>query len=105
MAHQGSLDLRHIFNRGLAAVIRHSRIQLRRPDRHLVGHGSSPAEPGTSYFARGLGVGLEISRGSREIHGLEFFDSLRWVLKLGKPYEVHTAESLQRDLEQWLEKS
>ena len=38
-------------------------------------------------------------------HGLEFFDSLRWVLKLGKPYEIHTAQSLQRDLEQWLEES
>ncbi len=38
-------------------------------------------------------------------HGLEFFDSLRWVLKLGKPYEIHTAESLTRDLEQWLEES
>lgn len=35
-------------------------------------------------------------------HGLEFFDSLRWVLKLGEPYEMHTAESLKRDLERWL---
>ncbi len=36
-------------------------------------------------------------------HGLEFFDSLRWVLKLGEPYMIHTAESLQADLEAWLE--
>jgi len=35
-------------------------------------------------------------------HGLEFFDSLAWVLKLGKPYEIHTAESLSRDLGEWL---
>jgi len=35
-------------------------------------------------------------------HGLEFFDSLRWVLKVGKPYEMHTAESLRMDLERWL---
>jgi len=35
-------------------------------------------------------------------HGLEFFDSLAWVLKLGEPYEIHTAESLQRDLAEWL---
>ena len=37
--------------------------------------------------------------------GLEFLDSLRWVLKLGKPYEIHTAESLQRDLQRWLEEN
>jgi len=36
-------------------------------------------------------------------HGLEFFDSLRWVLKTGEPYEIHTAESLEADLAQWLE--
>lgn len=35
-------------------------------------------------------------------HGLEFFDSLRWVLKTGKPYEMHTAETLRRDLASWL---
>jgi len=35
-------------------------------------------------------------------HGLEFFDSLSFVLKLGKPYAMHTAETLQRDLERWL---
>jgi len=38
-------------------------------------------------------------------HGLEFFDSLRWVLKLGEPYMIHTAESLQRDLATWSEGS
>jgi aminoglycoside phosphotransferase (APT) family kinase protein len=36
-------------------------------------------------------------------HGLEFFDSLRWVLKTGEPYMIHTAESLQADLARWLE--
>jgi len=36
-------------------------------------------------------------------HGLEFFDSLRWVLKTGEPYEIHTAESLEADLAQWLD--
>jgi len=36
-------------------------------------------------------------------HGLEFFDSLAWVLKLNEPYGIHTAESLTRDLETWLE--
>jgi len=35
-------------------------------------------------------------------HGLEFFDSLAWVLKLGEPYEIHTAESLTKDLKHWL---
>lgn len=35
-------------------------------------------------------------------YGLEFFDSLAWVLKLGKPYGIHTAESLTVDLERWL---
>lgn len=38
-------------------------------------------------------------------HGLEFFDSLRWVLKTGKPYEMHTAESLRADLDQWMDES
>lgn len=37
-------------------------------------------------------------------HGLEFFDSLRWVLVVGEPYEQHTADSLRADLAQWLEK-
>jgi aminoglycoside phosphotransferase (APT) family kinase protein len=36
-------------------------------------------------------------------HGVEYFDSLSFVLETGKPYEMHTAESLSRDLERWLE--
>ncbi|MBN1659201.1 MAG: phosphotransferase [Anaerolineae bacterium] len=36
-------------------------------------------------------------------HGLEFFDSLRWVLVVDEPYEQHTAGSLRADLAQWLE--
>ena len=36
-------------------------------------------------------------------HGLEFFDSWRWVLVTGEPYEQHTAESLQAGLARWLE--
>lgn len=35
-------------------------------------------------------------------HGLEFFDSLRWVLKTGEPYMIHTADSLRDDLTRWL---
>ena len=35
-------------------------------------------------------------------HGLEFFDSLRWVLKTGEPYMIHTADSLRGDLTRWL---
>jgi aminoglycoside phosphotransferase (APT) family kinase protein len=35
-------------------------------------------------------------------HGLEYFDSLHWVLKLGRPYGRHTAESLEHDLRCWL---
>lgn len=35
-------------------------------------------------------------------HGVEFFDSLSIVLKIGRPYEMHTAETLTRDLETWL---
>ena len=38
-------------------------------------------------------------------HGLEFFDSLRWVLRLGKPYMIHTAESLKADMARWLEEN
>ena len=38
-------------------------------------------------------------------HGVEFFDSLAWVLKIGKPYEIHTEESLRADLAAWLEAS
>jgi aminoglycoside phosphotransferase (APT) family kinase protein len=36
-------------------------------------------------------------------HGVEYFDSLSFVLKTGEPYEMHTAESLRRDLERWLD--
>lgn len=35
-------------------------------------------------------------------HGVEFFDSLSLMLKIGEPHEMHTAESLTRDLERWL---
>jgi aminoglycoside phosphotransferase (APT) family kinase protein len=35
-------------------------------------------------------------------HGLEFFDSWRWVRATGEPYEQHTDESLQADLARWL---
>jgi len=34
--------------------------------------------------------------------GLEFYDSLHWVEKLGKPWELHTSESLRKDLLKWL---
>ena len=36
-------------------------------------------------------------------HGVEFFDSLAWVLKTGEPYEMHTTETLTADLLSWLE--
>jgi aminoglycoside phosphotransferase (APT) family kinase protein len=35
-------------------------------------------------------------------HGLEFFDSWRWVRVTGTPYEQHTEESLRADLARWL---
>lgn len=35
-------------------------------------------------------------------HGVEYFDSLAYVLRDGKPYEMHTAESLTTDLGLWL---
>ena len=35
-------------------------------------------------------------------HGLEFFDSLRWVLVTGDDYVHHTKETLEKDLENWL---
>jgi aminoglycoside phosphotransferase (APT) family kinase protein len=35
-------------------------------------------------------------------HGLEFFDSWRWVRLTGHPYEQHTDESLRADLARWL---
>ncbi len=36
-------------------------------------------------------------------HGLEFFDSWRWVRVTGEPYEQHTEKSLRADLTRWLE--
>jgi len=41
----------------------------------------------------------------RWYHGLEFFDSWRWVRQLGEPYEQHTDESLAADLARWLEEN
>jgi aminoglycoside phosphotransferase (APT) family kinase protein len=38
-------------------------------------------------------------------HGLEFFDSWRWVLVTGQPYEQHTVESLAADLARWLDEA
>ncbi len=35
-------------------------------------------------------------------HGLELLDTWHWVLKSGEPFVHHTAESLYRDLENWL---
>jgi aminoglycoside phosphotransferase (APT) family kinase protein len=35
-------------------------------------------------------------------HGLEFFDSWRWVRLTGQPYERHTDDSLHADLARWL---
>jgi len=34
--------------------------------------------------------------------GVEYFDSLAWVLKTGEPYGEHTADSLTGDLERWM---
>jgi len=38
-------------------------------------------------------------------HGLEYYDTLHWVLKLNKPFEGHTPESLTGDLERWLKEN
>jgi aminoglycoside phosphotransferase (APT) family kinase protein len=38
-------------------------------------------------------------------HGLEFFDSWRWVRRIGESYEQHTDESLQADLARWLDET
>jgi len=35
-------------------------------------------------------------------HGIEYFDTWRWVLKTGEGFVHHTAESLEKDLENWL---
>jgi aminoglycoside phosphotransferase (APT) family kinase protein len=36
-------------------------------------------------------------------HGLEYFDTWRWVLKTGESFVHHTATSLERDLRKWLD--
>jgi len=36
-------------------------------------------------------------------HGLEFFDTWRWVLVTGEGFVHHTAESLEKDLRKWLD--
>jgi aminoglycoside phosphotransferase (APT) family kinase protein len=36
-------------------------------------------------------------------HGLEYFDTWHWVLSSGEPFEQHTAQSLERDLHNWLD--
>ena len=38
-------------------------------------------------------------------HGLEFFDTLRWVIKTKEPFEHHTENSLITSLEKWVEKA
>jgi aminoglycoside phosphotransferase (APT) family kinase protein len=35
-------------------------------------------------------------------HGLEYFDTWRWVLKTGEGFVHHTAKSLENDLRNWL---
>ena len=35
--------------------------------------------------------------------GLEYFDTWHWVVKTREPFEQHTAASLPRALERWLE--
>jgi hypothetical protein len=35
-------------------------------------------------------------------HGLELFDTWRWVVQTGEPFVHHAAENLAIDLEQWL---
>jgi len=36
-------------------------------------------------------------------HGLEYFDTWRWILVTGEGFVHHTAESLERDLQKWLD--
>ncbi|MBN1535692.1 MAG: phosphotransferase [Anaerolineales bacterium] len=36
-------------------------------------------------------------------HGLEYFDTLRWVLFTGESFVQHTAENLQLNLKKWLD--
>jgi aminoglycoside phosphotransferase (APT) family kinase protein len=35
-------------------------------------------------------------------HGLEYFDTWRWVLKTGEGFVHHTSESLENDMQSWL---
>jgi aminoglycoside phosphotransferase (APT) family kinase protein len=35
--------------------------------------------------------------------GLELFETWSWMLKTGKPFVHHTAESVEKDLTRWLE--
>ncbi len=51
-------------------------------------------------YCRRLGYDLKILQW---YHGLEYFDTWRWVLYSGEPFVHHTAESLERDLAKWLE--
>jgi aminoglycoside phosphotransferase (APT) family kinase protein len=50
-------------------------------------------------YCRRMGFDPELLRW---YHGLEFFDSWRWVRQFGEPYEQHTDESLAADLARWL---
>lgn len=36
-------------------------------------------------------------------HGLEYFDTLRWVLSTNEPFVHHTVESLEANLRRWLD--
>jgi aminoglycoside phosphotransferase (APT) family kinase protein len=38
-------------------------------------------------------------------HGLEYFDSLRWVLVTGEGFVHHTVESLELNLQKWLDET
>ena len=51
-------------------------------------------------FCRKLGYDFSILHW---YHGLEYFDTWRWVLKTGEDFVHHTAESLEIDIRKWLE--
>lgn len=51
-------------------------------------------------FCRRIGVDPEFLHW---YHGLELFETWSWLLKTGKTFVHHTAESLALDLAQWLE--
>ena len=72
MDEHGSLDFGHVLGRGLTAVERNSRSQVRRVDRHLVGDGPAPAETHATHLARGLRLGLEIRHRGHEILRVRF---------------------------------